>query len=165
MKINLIGLKEGLHKYHFLLDNTFFDALPYSFYQEGKIQVLLKLDKTSRLYDAQFEFKGELLVTCDKCGEDFNLPIHFMQETIVKIGEEMDEDEGLIILDTKSQDWEIEHFLYETLILNLPTRIIHPHEKGPLSCNTEVLKKLEGFDEKQVSNDPRWDALKKLKNN
>jgi uncharacterized metal-binding protein YceD (DUF177 family) len=165
MKINLEGLKIGQHTCRFLLDNSFFSDLPYSLYEEGDITVLLRLEKSSRLYDAHFEFKGTLLATCDKCGEDFNLPVHFFQETIVKFGDENDEDEGLIILASKTQEWELEHFLYETLILNLPARIIHPEDEGELACNPEVIKRLQGFEENKTENDPRWDILKQLKNN
>lgn len=165
MKINLEGLKVGLHTYRFLLDTTFFSNLSYSLYEEGDIAVTLRLEKSARLYDAQFEFKGSLLVTCDKCGEDFDLPIHFFQETVVKFGEENDEDEGLVILAAKTQEWNLEHFLYETLILNLPSRILHPEIDGEISCNPEVIKKLEEQKEKPEGNDPRWDVLKQLKNN
>ena len=58
------------------------------------------------------------------------------------------------------------HFIYETICLALPHRIVHPDdENGNSTCNPEVLKKLESMSqtEKPQEIDERWAALKDLK--
>ena len=166
--IHLEGLKAGEHKYKFLLDNTFFSTLEYSLIETGNIVIDLVLFKKDRIHDLSLDFNGHIDLTCDLCGEPFQHKVKFKHETVLKFGEEPEEDDGLIVVSFKKNDYEISHYLYETLCLSLPAKSIHPIKKGISDCNPEVLKKLKDYtanNEEKKEIDPRWEALNKLNKN
>ena len=75
----------------------------------------------------------------------------------------------LLILPHGSYEANIQQYIYESIVLGLPSRRIHPGiEDGTLK--SDILDKLEelspkGIDDKHDSKgeiDPRWDTLKKL---
>lgn len=165
LKIQLEGLKIGDHDFEFLIDKTFFSELDYASISEGEVKVHLRLNKKERLYDLKFVFEGYVELPCDRCGDDFNFDVNFFSETIVRYGSESFEDEGLIIITNQTSELLISHHLYETIMVNLPQKIVHPEVNGKSTCNVENLKKLQELSEKnkEETTDPRWDALKKLK--
>ncbi len=87
-----------------------------------------------------------------------------------------DENEDLLTIPHGSYEVNIQQFIYESVILNLPSRRIHPGiEDGTLQ--SDILDKLEELrprankeDKKDIEEsqegptDPRWDSLKKLLN-
>ena len=89
----------------------------------------------------------------------------------MKFGEEYnDENEDLLILPHGSYEVNIQQYIYESIVLALPSRFIHPGiEDGTLK--SDILEKLEELrpkqleenqEEKDTKTDPRWDDLKKL---
>jgi uncharacterized metal-binding protein YceD (DUF177 family) len=76
-----------------------------------------------------------------------------------------EESEDVIILAEKEYKVDISHYIYEFLTLHLPAKRVHGEDKdGHSLCNSDVIRILEEHSDEQGS-DPRWDALKKLKNN
>lgn len=166
--IHLEGLKEGEHKYRFLLDNTFFNSLEYSLIETGNIEVDLILVKKDPIHDLNLEFNGYVDLICDRCGETYQHKIKFTSETVLKFGTEPYEDDDLIVVSFKNNDYDISHYLYETLCLALPTKSIHPVVKGVSTCDPAALKKLNDYAVDSEENkviDPRWEALNKLNKN
>jgi len=165
LKIQLEGLKLGNHDFEFLLDKTFFSELDYTEITEGEIIVKLRLNKKERLFDLKFVYEGFALLPCDRCGDDFKFEINFFSESILRYGSESFEDEGLIIITNQTSELLLSHYLYETLIVNLPQKIVHPNLDVTSNCNPDNLKKLKDLSEKNKEEtiDPRWEALRKLK--
>lgn len=159
------GLKLGEHDYHFLLDNEFFTSLDFSEIESGEVVVKSVLNKTERLMQLTMDFDGGITIPCDRCGDALKLPIDFNDELVIKFGENYDEDEGIVVLERDEVKWNIAHYLYESIVLSLPSKRIHPDASGANACNKEALEILA--DKKGDSNennvDPRWEALKKLK--
>ena len=74
--------------------------------------------------------------------------------------EESDDDE-LVMLDAKAHSINLTHYIYECLRLALPIRPVHPAGQ----CDPEVVNALiERTTENEQHPDPRWDALRALKN-
>ena len=72
----------------------------------------------------------------------------------------------IIFLPIGSHEIDVTNHLYETIILSLPTRKVHPKVKdGTLENEITIkLKELEPNLENQTfENDSRWDKLKDLK--
>ena len=163
------GLELGDYEYHFLLDDTFFKKLEYSEIQEGRIEVSAVLRKTERLLDWTFQFNGNVTIPCDKCGDDFSAEIDKEDALVVRFGPEEDEDDGIIILKQTAYEFDISHYLFETINLNLPIRRVHPDKDGESTCNPEVMKYFQDeeieFIEEDDNIDPRWAELKKLNTN
>jgi uncharacterized metal-binding protein YceD (DUF177 family) len=92
---------------------------------------------------------------------EMDYPVEGKERLIVKFGQEWleESDEILIIPETESQI-DISGFIYEYIVLTLPYQRIHPEGEG--LCDQEVIEKLNAHTEQKI--DPRWEALKSLKN-
>ena len=161
--INLEGLKEGNHEFQYQLNKSFFQSIDYAEIANGDFNVGLRLYKSTRHFELKFTFKGEVEVICDHCAEEFLHPMLFFTETIIRFGEEEYEDDDLIVLEKNNPVFDVKHYIYESIFINLPLKLVHPTVNGVSGCNPETLKKLEELKQnKENESDPRWDALKKL---
>lgn len=165
--IGFEGLKLGEHDLNFLVDSTFFNELEYSEIQEGRVVVNATFNKSERLMELDLNFEGDIVIPCDRCGEDLIQNIDFEESVIIKLGAEEDEDEGLIILSRGDTEFDISHYLYESICLNLPTKRVHPEIEGEPRCDKALLENINDgkIDDKKDDDDidPRWAALKNLK--
>lgn len=163
--IGFEGLKLGRHDYRFLVDNSFFKELEYSEIQEGRVLVDAVFTKSERLMKMDLDFKGEVIIPCDLCGEDLLQEICFEESLVIKTGDDQDGDEGIIFLGVEETEVNISHYLYESISLSLPSKRVHPQVDGEPRCDEALLTKInpkEG-DDNDDEIDPRWAALKKLK--
>lgn len=160
--IQFSGLKPGIHDYSFEIDGKFFENIEYSEIKEGNINVALELEKHSNMLVLNFVLKGEVEVPCDRCGEDFLLPLSDKQRLIVKFGDQLSEEsEDVITIPRNESEINVAHYIYEYIILALPQKRVHPEGK----CDKEVLKKLRKLEEEINENkttDSRWDELKNI---
>ncbi len=165
--IGFEGLKLGEHDYKFLVDTAFFKELEYSEIQEGKVIVDAVLIKSERLMELDMSFEGEVIVPCDRCGEDLKQEVDFEETVVIKFGDEADEDQGMIVLKRGETDFDISHYMYESIILSLPSRKVHPEIEGEPRCDEALMEKINAgnkSDDNDNDNiDPRWAALKNLK--
>jgi len=159
--IPFLGLKEGVHDYAFDIDAEFFESFEYSEIEQGKVHVDLSLDRQERMLLFNFTFSGSVQLPCDRCLAMMDLPVEGENRLIVKFGPEWEEvsDEILIIPEKESQI-DISSFIYEYIILLLPYTRVHPEDEA--LCDTQMLEKLGRHSTEGT--DPRWEALKDLKN-
>lgn len=162
--IPFVGLKEGLHDFHFAIDNTFFDAFDYEEFNSSKINVSLQFEKKSSILNLKFAAEGTVNIPCDVTDEPFDYAIKTTFDWIVKFGEAYNDDnEELLILPHGSYQLDVAQPIYEMVVLSMPAKRIHPGvEDGTLQ--SDILKKLEELQPKaeQNNNDPRWNKLKDL---
>ncbi len=162
------GLKIGKHQFDYQLDNTFFKHFDYDEFNDASIKVNIVLEKKTTMLELDFKHKGTVNVPCDVSGEEFDLPIKGKFKLLVKFGDEFnDENEELLILPHGEFQFSVAQYIYETIVLSIPLRRVHPGIKdGSL---TEVIQKLESLapkegkaEEQKDDIDPRWENLKKL---
>ena len=166
-----VGLSLGKHLYNFDIADAFFENLSYSEVKKGNLKLELTLDKQSNMLLLDFHIKGTVHIPCDRCMDNFDLPIECKEQLIVKIGgTELDDNEEMLSISATEYEINIAQPIYEYIILSLPYRRIHPPgKKGKRGCNPEVIKKLEEIavntNTKEVKKeaDPRWDALRNFK--
>jgi uncharacterized metal-binding protein YceD (DUF177 family) len=163
-------LKLGKHKFEYQISNAFFEIFDYNEFQNSDIKVNVVLDKQSNLLELNFKHAGTINVPCDLTGEDFDLPIKGKLKLIVRFGETFNNDnEELLILPFGEFEIDISQYIYEMIVLSIPSRRVHPGVKDG-SLNTEALTKLKELtikehkkEKKEEENiDPRWDKLKQL---
>jgi uncharacterized metal-binding protein YceD (DUF177 family) len=166
--IPFVGLKTGKHQFDYQIDNTFFKNFDYDEYNAVSVKVDIVLEKKSTMLELDFKHKGTVNVPCDVSGEEFDLPIKGKLKLLVKFGDAFnDENEELLILPHGEFQVNVAQYIYESIILSVPLRRVHPGIKdGSL---TDVIEKLESLSpkenkEEQQNNDidPRWENLKKL---
>lgn len=157
------GLKPGIHEYSFELDRSFFDFFDSELFRDPHLEVQLQLEKTSNMIMLHFNASGDAEVMCDRCGDDMIIEIECEERVIVKYGEEKPEDmDEIIVLLPSEHELDISRRVYEMIALNMPSKSVHPLIED---CNQAAIRRLSTTEEKQEDDtDPRWDALKNLKN-
>ena len=165
--IQFRGLKEGFHLFHFELDNRFFEFFANQDVKEGNLRVHVNLEKKSTLLELDVSITGTLHVLCDRCLEYFDFPVNFKGELFVKFSQEQNDqgDPDVLYLDPNDYQVDLAQYFYESVILSLPYRKVHPDIKKNIpSCNPEMLSKLNKMLVKEKKEtDPRWDKLKELR--
>ncbi len=169
--IPFVGLKQGLHRFEYQIDNTFFEHFEYDEFNSSVVNVDLEFTKKSTLLELHFKTTGTINVNCDLTNEPFDLPIENELFLVVKFGDEYsEENEELLIIPHGEYEVNVQQYIYESIVLAVPSKRVHPGvEDG--SLQSDMLKKLEELSpkEKTVENnneeiDPRWDKLKNLLN-
>ena len=167
--IPFAGLSQGIHQYDYFIDKDFFAELDYSLLTQSAVNVHLSLNKTETMLILDYELKGTVNLQCDRCTEYFDLPIEGKRRLFVKFGENtVEENDEVLILSEKEHEFDSTQYIYEFINLLVPMRHVHPDdENGNSTCNPEMLETIEKLTHKQPDPeeiDPRWEALKKLKN-
>jgi uncharacterized metal-binding protein YceD (DUF177 family) len=167
--IKFVGLKLGLHNFEYQIDNKFFEYFEYSEFNDANVTVDVTLNKKTTLLEFHFEASGSVNVNCDLTNEPFDQSISNAFDLVVKFGDEYnDENEEILIVPHGEYEINIAQYLYELMVLAVPSKRIHPGvEDGTL--DSDILEKLEelspkGDIEKDDNEeiDPRWNTLKKL---
>ena len=164
--IQYVGLKNKSHFFEYQIDNTFFEAYNFDEFFDSAIQVTLRLEKKSTLLDLVFTAKGTINIACDLSGEPFDKKIDATLSLIVNFGEEFNDDnEEILILPYSEFQLNIAQYIYEMIVLAIPTKRVHPQVIDG-TMESEALKKLETLRVKEKNTtdnvDPRWDKLKSL---
>ena len=164
------GLKLGKHRFDFELKDAFFEHFEYEEFKDVSMKLDVLLEKMSTLMEITLSFAGTVNVACDVTNEPYDQPVSGSYEFVVKFGDEYnDENEDLIILPHGSFEINIQQNVYESVILAMPLRRVHPGiADGTLK--SDILNKLEelspklfdDYQEEDQGTDPRWDSLKKL---
>lgn len=164
--ISFSGLKAGLHEYYFLVEDKFFEEMPFSEISKARVQMNVKLNRQSTFLQFDFDFAGKVNVVCDRCADNFDLDIEGHNSLIVRFGETTGElSDEVIVISPAEHEFDISQYVYEFINLALPLHKVHPDdEEGNETCDKEVLEKLKEISAKRsdVDTDPRWDALKKF---
>lgn len=178
--IPLRGLSEGKHEFEYDLDDKFFSLIDdgTADAKRGALKVVVSLKKTSTTFELNFNIKGAVQVPCDRCLDDISIDVETKNKLIVKFGKEYSEEsDEIVIIPEEDGAINIAWFLYEFIVLSLPTKRVHP----PGTCNKAMSSKLnkhrvkssdedeeeldeeeESFEEESSFSDPRWDSLKDL---
>ena len=166
-------------EYQYQLDNLFFAELDAPEVQKGKVDVTLKVRKTSGVYQLDFHTEGHVVVICDRCLDEMEQPIETDDRLRVKLGAEYSEDDDMVVVPEEDGYINVAWFIYEFIALSIPMKHVH----APGKCNKDMVNKLskhlrvsgdeeeddddflvEAADEPQEI-DPRWNELKKILDN
>ncbi len=186
--LNVARLGPGPHQEEYTLDASFFAHFDQSPIEKAEVKVVLDLYRYPGHIDAQFVLSGEVEVSCDRCGEPYlqsvdgaSFRIFFSFEE----GKEFD-DEEVIYVERDEAQLLLTQELYDFVNLALPIRKVP--EPQVHTCDPKVLDLLgldaegnplngeDDIDEEYESEDtdtdededdgvidPRWAALKNLK--
>ena len=163
--IKFSGLKEGIHYFNYELENKFFKKFDYYDFLSSRLLVDLELEKKSTLLNLKFSFSGEIEVQCDVSMESFDLNLKTDYSVVVKFKDNIiSTDDKVVFLPSGSHSIDISHMIYESVVLAVPQKKVHPGiENG--SLKSEIAEKLEELKPKKNfkdKTDPRWDKLKDL---
>ena len=165
-EVSFSGLKEGKHHFQFEIGASFFELFETEQeFSNPNIKALVLLDKHSTFLEFCIETIGTVDLVCDISNEVFECPIKNEVKFLVKFGEEYDDSsEEVITIPQQDHSFNISQLVYENVVLSIPMKKISPKLSEK---DLEVLEKFspkEIEEEKEEELDPRWEALKKLRN-
>ena len=173
--ISFVGLKEGIHVYNYKIGKEFFTNFinADSVFEDGDIDVELQLEKSSTMLVLMFSIKGILNVECDVCMDPLALNISNDFRQICKFSDKVftDSDDEVTAIPLSDYEINVARFIYEFIHLCVPAKMTHQDGE----CNDKIKDivsqyllteepELETESEENDNVDPRWAALKELKN-
>lgn len=167
--IPFTGLKLGKHQFDFEIDNRFFDGFEHTLVKDGALKAEVELDKQETMLILNFHILGTIKLNCDKCLSDFDQPIEIKERQIVKFAEDEAEDIDeleIMLLPRKETAIDVAELIYEFITVAVP--FINKCEQAGQTCDEQMLATLNKLasgneEQEEQSDDPRWEALKKLK--
>ena len=164
--VSFSGLKNGKHQFQFEIDQAFFKLFDTEQeFTNPKITATVLLNKHSTFLEFWISTSGTVELICDITNEAFDHPIENEIKILVKFGEEFDDsDEEVITIPANDHAFNVAQLIYEDVVLSIPMKKISPNvDEKDLEILEKFSPKEEETDEDEHEGDPRWDALRKLK--
>ena len=166
-EIAWLGLKIGTHVYEFSINDAFMQerGAPPELH-DWAAQVMLSFDRQQSFFRLRFDVSGSVVVPCDRCGDEFALPLWDEFNLLVKLtGDEEEaaepEDEADVAFIPRHETViDISGWIYEFVLLSLPLQRVHPDS----GCNPEALRLLSQLSAAEDMQQPERDIWKGLKN-
>ena len=163
-KIDLKALREGDNLLRFDLDDSYFEAIEAQEIHRGKLHVDLSVRRVASNFELDFHIEGVVHIPCDKCLDDMEQSVSADNRLVVKFGKDAVEDDELIVVPEDEGVLDVSWLIYEFIDLDIPIQHVH----APGQCNPDMAKMLaEYMDDRsrgdEETTDPRWAALRKLK--
>ncbi len=167
--IKFTGLTNGIHRFHYHIDQSFLDEYAFDESEKCDIDVAVEMKKSDNMLEFNIHSKGNINIPCDISNEMYDQALERTQGFLIKFGEEYnDERDDLIILPYNEHKFNIAQQIYENIILSIPMKRVHPDIiSGKMkTSNTDYIINADETGKEEKSKikdiDPRWEALKKL---
>lgn len=184
-EIEFSGLKPGIYDFDFELDKSFFEPYSNEKLSNGDVNFHVKMEKTEHLMTLSLSFSGTVETICDRCLAPLTIPIEGEETMNVKFSDTaVSESYDEIVLPTNAYKVDLAQQFYEMAIVSMPLQCVHPDdEDGNPTCDPTMLQYIsgstdaggneeddnvprdEGADKDDSEIDPRWEALKALREN
>lgn len=166
--IDLFGLRLSTHEFQFSFDSQLFDDQELMIVENGHGSCNVTLEKSETLITLHFEINGEVELTCDRSLEEFMFPIDLKERLILKYGEELDDsNDDVWVIPDGLQVFNVKRNILEFINVAVPLKRLHPKFGEDDAEGMELVYTSENLSDDNNSDeeiDPRWAALKKLKN-
>jgi uncharacterized metal-binding protein YceD (DUF177 family) len=139
--IPFIGLKIGNHLFEYDINDDFFQGIEYSIIHSGKVHVTLNLDKRENMMVGIFHVDGKVFTNCDRCNDPIEVEAEGEYQIVYKFGEEVSEDEALIVLEPNAFELDVKDYIYELISVSIPVRSVHEKDK----CDPEMIALYEKY--------------------
>ncbi|MEM6260985.1 MAG: DUF177 domain-containing protein [Bacteroidota bacterium] len=172
-ELNVARLKDGKQQEVFTLDEEVLKHFQQSDLLDCDVKAVLDMTKNSSQVDAIFHLSGKVVLRCDRCLEPYDFSLDTRHRIIFSFDEKMGRDDNteIIYVNRHEDKLSVLQELYDFMILAIPFRKV-PEPEVHL-CKPEVLEllgldaqgrpKVEFIEESERETDPRWEALRKLK--
>lgn len=159
--VDLRGMTTDAVSYQWQADDDFFSAVQGPEIQHGQLDVTLRVKRTSGLYELEFQLRGKVSLTCDRCLEPMDHPIDTTRTLRAKLGSEFEDDGETVTVPEEDGTLDVAWYVYELAALEIPLRHVHPEGQ----CNLDMQQSLNQHtagEEEEKPTDPRWDELRKI---
>lgn len=176
-KLPLKRLSLGVQEFTYHLGKDFFSDIEPLEVRGGNVDAVVSVDrKSDDIYQIEMTLKGEITIPCDRCLDDMQWAVDTSYDLSVKEGDEYDDSvDNVLTIPSHWRELDLAPLLRDTVLLTIPIKHVHP-EGG---CNAQMLERLsqhmtadeplrpgrEDTGSYNLGDDPRWEALRKLKDN
>ena len=175
LKLKIKTLPFGTHAVECHLDESFFNIDELTEVRRASVDVTLEVTRKSEsTFHLEIACNGTLTTACDRCLDDLDLPVDVNYSlNVEQMGTELDDsNDELLIVPADWRELDAAPLVRDTVLLALPMSHCHENEDD---CNADMLDALDSHrveavpehdDQPQnetTGTDPRWEALKKLK--
>ena len=174
LKLKIKTLPFGVHTVECHLDESFFNTDEQFEVRRADVDVTLTVTRKSEsTYHLEISCHGTVTTACDRCLDDLDLPVDVdYRLNVEQMGTELDDsNDELLIVPSDWRELDAAPLVRDTVLLAMPMTRCHEDDE----CNPAMLDLLDSHrveavrddDDNQTSEttstDPRWEALKKLK--
>ena len=106
------------------------------------------------MFEMNFQIQGVVLVPCDRCLDDVEIPIDTQNRLVVKFGKEYtEESDEVVVVPEDEGAINLAWFLYEFIALAIPMKHVH----APGKCNKTMSSKLRKHTTRSLDNDYQYE--------
>ena len=174
LKLKIKTLPFGTHAVECHVDESFFNTDEQTEVRRADVDVTVEVTRKSETTcHLEISCHGTVTIPCDRCLDDLDLPVDTDYSlNVEQMGTELDDsNDELLIVPSEWRELDTAPLVRDTVLLSIP--MTHCHESED-DCNPDMLEMLdshrveavpEGDDDNSetTGTDPRWEALKKLK--
>lgn len=170
--INFGRLKPGVHQYSYAIEGPFFASYEHAIIHKCQTRVDLSLNKTRQnLLQLDFHLSGHLYLDCDRCLENLPYSIDDHYHLLVKLEEQDerladDDEDEILFLDPGAYEIDLAPHIYDFHHLSVPIKKECQHINARCAEIDQMLSSgnMQDGQDEAPEDDPRWEALRKLKN-
>lgn len=144
--IPLDGLAAGRKEFFWQAGKEFFESFDNSEILDAELDVTVYAEKSGRYVGIDCSVEGHVVVECDRCLDDLEMPVDVEILLSVKFAAEESSDEHLegrrevIFVPEDNADLDLSQIIYDYVCLSLPMQ--RCHEEG--ECNPIAVSHLAG---------------------
>lgn len=166
LQFNIKDIPEGKSSEVVELPEHFFEFQNNDLFLGGEVSV--EFYRTDHFIKLTFVVDAELELTCDRSLDKFEFNARGTFNMLFEPGEveEFETEESAVKqIDAKTMQLDIKKEVYDTILLQIPGRKVHPRYLDKNGNITEFETRVFGRsdEEEEETVDPRWEDLKKLK--
>ena len=140
--IPLNGLTAGKNEFFIHAGKEFFESFENEEILDADLQIRILIEKSGRYIGVDCDIEGEVVVECDRCLDQLEMPIDEQVRLSIKFGEEeiselgQDNEREVIFVKEDDAELDMSQIVYDYACLALPMQ--RTHEPG--ECNPETMK-------------------------
>lgn len=141
--IEYAGLPVGEHLFEFDVDNEFmqqYQSQPLE--NTFQIHVSIYLMKYNHSLQARVSLKGHISVICDRCLAPYSMPVQYDTQVLIEKGNPENSTDEILMVEEHDNKINLSQYLYESIYLLLPFKIVPCEMFDADICDTDILKKI-----------------------
>lgn len=169
--IDIVNLKTQNYRFEFKIDPSFFNHFSESEIEKGYLDCFLDLKKAEGFIEVNFNIQGAVELECDRSLDLFDYPVNLSKRMIFKFGDmDTEIDDEVEMISHNRQSIDMAQYIYEFISMEIPMKRLHPRYSDETQEENDGFfytssEQNAGEEDDPESRDPRWEVLKKLKNN
>ena len=133
--IDYMSLSSGLHTFDFEVDDSLFADMGSNEIKGGEGKVHICLNCSEAKLDVNVMISGSVVVECDRCLEDCNMPIDYSGQLLVRFSDLQHDYDGDVMWIARGDRLSLKQYIYESIVISLPYRRVHAEGE----CNPEMM--------------------------